>query len=150
MTINVLMVAEKPSICTSIAQALSRGNMTNHGKSPPVYEFNGTFLNKPAFIRVTSVTGHVFSIDFPKSYQNWDTVQPVDLFSAPILISPEGKGGIVKHLEREAKNMDYLVLWLDCDREGENICFEVIRCVEKSLNRSPSFPYSSMSTCSSS
>jgi len=40
------------------------------------------------------------------------------------------KTKIVKHLESCAKGMDTLLLMLDCDAEGENICFEVIECVK--------------------
>jgi DNA topoisomerase-3 len=139
--ISVLMVAEKPSICTSVADALysmnrssNSGPLQSRNRSPPVYEFNGTFQGQAAIFRVTSVVGHVYSLDFPSKYQNWDQIDPLELFSAPTVHSPESKGGIVKHLEREAKGIDKLVLWMDCDREGENICYEVIKVIEKSMN----------------
>jgi len=53
----------------------------------------------------------------------WD-VDPQLLFGAETTKVPTS-GAVCAHLEHEAKGADHLVLWLDCDREGENICFEV-------------------------
>jgi DNA topoisomerase-3 len=75
--------------------------------------------------------GHVFSVDFPAEYNNWQAVEPQKLFEAPVLKSESNpKQHIVKHLQVESKGVDYLVLFLDADREGENICFEVIKVTQ--------------------
>jgi DNA topoisomerase-3 len=126
--VHVFMVAEKPSICNAIAQALSGGKHETHGKTPPVHTFRGNFRGHQANIKVSSVVGHVFSTDFPSAYQSWDKVDPGTLFDAPVERVAEKKG-IVHLLQNEGKGCEYLVLWLDCDKEGENICFEVISCV---------------------
>ena len=38
-------------------------------------------------------------------------------------------------LAQESKGCDCIVLWLDCDKEGENICFEVLDAVAPSMRR---------------
>lgn len=63
-------------------------------------------------------------------------MDPLSLFDAPTRKEPaDGKGAICKHLQHEAKGCDCVVLFLDCDKEGENICFEVMDNVVPYLNR---------------
>ncbi|XP_015887107.3 DNA topoisomerase 3-beta isoform X1 [Ziziphus jujuba] len=135
-TNKVLMVAEKPSIALSIASTLSHGRMSTRKGSTDVHEFDGSFLGFQAHYKVTSVIGHVFSVDFPAPYQNWAATDPLDLFQAPICKAETNpKAHICRHLSQEARGCGHLVLWLDCDREGENICFEVIECTGFHLNK---------------
>ncbi|KAG0188409.1 hypothetical protein DFQ28_004897 [Apophysomyces sp. BC1034] len=124
---RVLMVAEKPSLAESLSRLLAPGGKYETTKATtPVHEWIGTFQDQPAKFHFTSVTGHVYQIDFVQEFNSWD-VDPQKLFDARTKKTEANpKMRLTQHLQREAKGVDYLVLWLDCDREGENICFEVI------------------------
>ncbi|KHJ42998.1 toprim domain protein [Trichuris suis] len=130
---TVLMVAEKPLLAKTIAQILSNGRMqTRKGfnQACSIHEFDGFLCGRPVHFKMTSTCGHVITLNFPKQYNNWDRVDPAVLFNAPVVKEEANpKLRMVKFLASEARAISYLVLWLDCDKEGENICFEVIAAV---------------------
>jgi len=113
-----------------VANALAAGQHVakRKGVSPvaPVYEFRGVFRGYAAHYRVTSTVGHMWSLDFPREYNDVNKVEPSALFDAPTQQMEDPRPRMSAHLAHEASGAHALVLWLDCDREGENICFEVM------------------------
>ncbi|RHZ16572.1 hypothetical protein DYB26_000261 [Aphanomyces astaci] len=67
--------------------------------------------------------------------RSWKSCDPVELFTAKIEKKVRGdQKPIEATLRTEAARAQWLVLWLDCDREGENIAFEV-KSVCENVNR---------------
>ena len=151
---RVFMVAEKPSIAKAIADALSgpRGARQKRGisRALPVYEFtsdqfvpsqvDGTVGEAVrCMITVTSVIGHVFSLGFVEEEgKNRTYNDPSEYFRLPVVKEEEGstsKVRVVEHLRALAAEADHLVLWLDCDAEGENIAHEVIGVTRRALEQ---------------
>ncbi|KAH1126076.1 hypothetical protein GLYMA_06G155600v4 [Glycine max] len=128
---NVLNVAEKPMVARTVATILSRNqNMRmREGRSRynKIFEFNYTIRGQPCHMIFTSVTGHLMELEFDDRYRKWHSCDPADLFRAPVhKFVPEDKKDIKRTLEEEARRCQWLILWLDCDVEGENIAYEVI------------------------
>jgi DNA topoisomerase-3 len=148
--ISVLHVAEKPSVAQAIAHALAQGRPVHSEQSAPcpTHELEGTWpppgqqgqqaqppvLPQRARFRVTSVVGHVYSTDFEGSggsdVGDWARVDPLALLSGAVRVCKVAeRASVVAHLRRVARGVHVVVLWLDCDREGEAICFEVLAAV---------------------
>jgi len=61
-------------------------------------------------------------------------MDPEELFNAPTIRKIEKQSrSVANNLNGVTKGMDFLVLWLDCDKEGENICFEVLDVCKRNI-----------------
>ncbi|XP_053664698.1 DNA topoisomerase 3-alpha [Anopheles marshallii] len=125
-----LNVAEKNDAAKTIAGLLSRGSsQRREGYSPynKIYEFSYNLQGQTFQMIMTSVSGHLLNHEFLPSFRGWRGCSPEDLFDAPVRKTcPEQSEKIKKTLEREVRGCSTLIIWTDCDREGENIGFEII------------------------
>ncbi|XP_004713017.1 DNA topoisomerase 3-alpha isoform X1 [Echinops telfairi] len=127
---RVLCVAEKNDAAKGIADLLSNSRMRRReglSKFNKIYEFEYHLFGQNVTMVMTSVSGHLLAHDFQVPFRKWQSCNPLVLFEAEIeKYCPENFVDIKNTLEREARQCQALVIWTDCDREGENIGFEII------------------------
>ncbi|VVC89065.1 unnamed protein product [Leptidea sinapis] len=124
-TMKYLNVAEKNDAAKNIALHLSRGtSKRREGLSQynKIYEFEANVFGQKCQMVMTSVSGHLLGLEFVGAYKNWQSCNPLTLFDAPVFkYCPE----------------NYEKIKVNCDREGENIGFEIIdvcSAVKNNLN----------------
>ena len=152
--ITVLNVAEKPSVARNLAQVFGQcpgASSSNNGprvpnqaaqvftidnvRFPSVMSANSN-AEVPHRMVVTSVRGHLSNIDFAGNFRSWGGCSPAQLFSAPLEVYvDDDKRPLENTLKGLARQCGALILWLDCDREGEHIAYEVQQVCEKGNSR---------------
>ena len=140
---NALNVAEKPSVAKSVSSLLSGNNcakFNSKSKYNPTFKFDYIVnsLNVEFNMIFTSVAGHLQNYHYGNEYHQWEMSTLKEMFN----------GHLYKNITSNAKiltdnlislanefNIDVLILWLDCDREGENISFEVIDVIKNGYKK---------------
>ena len=132
----ILNVAEKPSIAKILTDFLKEGEVNKLPSKSiynPVFSFERDFKGSAdSKLLITSVTGHIQEIHFDSKYKDWNKVNPLLLIESAEIYKRYGseKENIVENLKILSRQSTDLVLWLDCDREGEAIAFQVIDIVQ--------------------
>ncbi|KAF9073663.1 DNA topoisomerase [Rhodocollybia butyracea] len=126
---KVLCVAEKPSISKSITQILSGGQYTTRNSANKfIKNYDFDYAPSGANFTVTCVAGHLTGQDFPDTHRKWNSCDPFVLFDMPVVVKvADDKKAMESNLFKEARNADTLMIWTDCDREGEHIGAEIAR-----------------------
>ncbi|PPJ59249.1 hypothetical protein CBER1_05328 [Cercospora berteroae] len=138
---RVLCVAEKPSIAKAVAGHLGGGHFQTHhitgNQYVKNYEFSFNFPGwGPCEVTMTSVLGHLMEADFGPQYKSWHSQDPSALFDAPIEIFVADKmKAVARNIGVKARHAHYLYIWTDCDREGEHIGTEIMKCAQETNQR---------------
>ncbi len=117
------IITEKGTTAKRIASILSNGKAKKKKIGGiDAHEFDGKV--------VVGLSGHVFGLDFPDSYNSWSKVDPYELIDAKI-VTVALKKDIVKTLGQIAKKADHITIATDYDREGELIGVEALNSIKK-------------------
>lgn len=136
---RVLCVAEKNSIAKEVAHVLSGGRSRPRDstyKFVKNYDFTYNFPTiGPCDVTMTAVSGHILGTDFGPEYA-WGKCFPGRLFDAPFITAvakdkDKRSQKIHDNIVREVRNADRLMIWTDCDREGEYIGWEIMHVAQQ-------------------
>ncbi|GAB1320611.1 DNA topoisomerase [Madurella fahalii] len=128
---RILCVAEKPSIAKAVAGHLSGGHyQTQNTRDTYIKNYSFDFdFGAPwghCSVTMTAVKGHLTAVEFPPDFKQWEYPPPDRLFDAPVrTVIPTDNKHIAKNIEDQARRVSVLVIWTDCDREGEHIGSEI-------------------------
>ncbi|CAJ0565816.1 unnamed protein product, partial [Mesorhabditis spiculigera] len=123
---RVLFVAESFGVAKTLGKMLSKGHL-RHSVTPPYSQFSMNFQGKPTQVSLTYIGGHLMKWDFSRELNNyWRMDKLKRLFDAPLrCVLHPAKQKMIDGLKEHAKNASTLVIWTDCDREGERIGDEI-------------------------
>ncbi|KAM3427461.1 hypothetical protein MY4824_009430 [Beauveria thailandica] len=134
---RVLCVAEKPSISKAVAGHLSGGQFQTHSTRNQyvknyAFDFNFGAPYGQCSVTMTCVSGHLTNLEFTAEHKNWSFPPPESLFNAPVISNVyQDKKSIAQNLADQARYARLLVIWTDCDREGEHIGQEIVDAAKK-------------------
>lgn len=140
---KILCVAEKNSIAKEVSNILSGGasrTRESNYKFVKNYDFSYNFPRLgQCLVTMTAVSGHILGTDFGPEYA-WGRCPPGRLFDAPIvtkvaLDKDNRSQKIHDNIIKESRSADRLMIWTDCDREGEYIGWEIMQIALLKNNR---------------
>lgn len=132
---KILCVAEKNSIAKEVTSILSGGSGRTRDstyKFVKNYDFSYNFPRLgQCQVTMTAVSGHILGTDFGAEYA-WGRCPPGRLFDAPLvtkvaLDKDNRSQKIHDNIIKECRSADRLMIWTDCDREGEYIGWEIMQ-----------------------
>ncbi|KII60986.1 DNA topoisomerase 3-alpha [Thelohanellus kitauei] len=137
---HILNVAEKHDVAKIISNTLSKNEcsrkmIVNEQYKFFQYDFVAQELFPNSNMVFTHVAGHLMTIDFPPECNDWFKTPYENLFTSPLQVKPTPCFvGIINAIKKLSRSCNQLIIWTDCDREGERIGFEIID-ICRSVNR---------------